>query len=211
MKFFTSDLHIGHKNIITYADRPFTRADGQPDTDLMEETLLANISSVVKPGDELYILGDIALNGDKAYNFLTRLPTKQIFIVWGNHDPGRKEKQKRDKLKSLAVRSGDIMETKLHDGTKVIMCHYPMLRWNHSHHGSVMLHGHTHGDLKYPYPMRIMDVGMDSEIQIGAFSHPKYFPVSEDEIIHFAKELPPIYHHNRHPSQTSKESTHDNP
>lgn len=194
MKYFTSDLHIGHKNVIGYAERPFVFADGQPDVDTMRQTILTNIKSVVRPGDELYILGDIALNDKIGFDFISELPG-QKFLVWGNHDPNRKDHKKRELYKSLFVRTGDIMETKLKDGTKAIMCHYPMLRWNHSHHGSVMLHGHTHGDLVYPYPMRILDVGVDVEFPIGAFTHPKMFPVSEDEIIQYIKEIPTIHHH----------------
>lgn len=195
-KYFTSDLHIGHRNIITYAERPFLRADGQPDTDAMRQTLRANIQSVVRPGDELYILGDVALNAQIGAEFIRSLPG-QKFLVWGNHDPHRKDKPKRDLYKSLFVRTGDIMETKLKDGTKAVMCHYPMLRWNHSHHGSVMLHGHSHGDLRYPYPMRIIDVGVDTELDLGGFTHPPMFPFSEDEIIRYIQTLPTIHHHIR--------------
>lgn len=195
-KYFTSDLHVGHRNVIGYAKRPFTRPDGEPDVDLMRRTLLDNFVSVLRPGDELYILGDIALNAQIAHDFVRELPG-QKFLVWGNHEPHRREHKKRELLKSLFVRTGDIMETRLSDGTKAIMSHYPMLRWNHSHHGSYMLHGHTHGDLVYPYPMRILDVGVDNQFMVGAFSHPRFFPVSEDEIIRYMADKPSIHHHDR--------------
>lgn len=28
---------------------------------------------------------------------------------------------------------------------KVIMCHFPMLSWEHKDKGSIMIHGHCHG------------------------------------------------------------------
>ena len=53
----------------------------------------------------------------------------------------------------------------LPDGTnnveRMVLCHFPMLTWNRSHFGVIHLHGHSHGNMKYPYPMRIMDVGVD--------------------------------------------------
>lgn len=51
--WFTSDLHIGHRNIISFCNRPFT------DTRQMAEVLRENWNSVVKPEDYVFVLGDV--------------------------------------------------------------------------------------------------------------------------------------------------------
>lgn len=192
MKYFTADLHIGHKNIIEYCGRPFRTADGQPDSDAMRRQFIENFRSVLRPGDELYVLGDLSFQLDEAIAFLQHIPG-QKFMIWGNHDPQGKD---RAVLEKMFVKTGELYEAKLKNGTRAIMCHYPMLRWNKGHFGSYMLHGHTHGECKYPPdPMRILDVGVDVEFQIGPFWHAKYFPVSEDEIIRYMADKPEVKHH----------------
>ena len=182
MKYFTADLHLGHANIIKYCDRPFK------DANHMDQQIIENFQSVVKPGDELYILGDLSFDVEKALHFL-RFVHCQHFIVWGNHDP--KKAKDREVLQKMCVKTADLMEVKLASGTQAVMCHYPLLRWNTAHFGSFMLHGHTHGGCKYPENMRILDVGVDHEFVM----HPKYFPISEEEIGRYMTKVPWIEHH----------------
>ena len=46
----------------------------------------------------------------------------------------------------------------------IVLCHYPLAKWNKSHHGSWNLHGHCHGDMndfeKDQCALRL-DVGTD--------------------------------------------------
>lgn len=53
MKYYISDLHFGHKNVIKYCNRPFKN------TDEMREGLISRWNSKVKPSDTVYILGDM--------------------------------------------------------------------------------------------------------------------------------------------------------
>lgn len=75
-----SDTHFGHENIIKYCNRPFANAKE------MDEKLLDNWNSVVKPGDKVYHLGDVFM-GDKE-NFKKLWPklngSKRLIV--GNHD-----------------------------------------------------------------------------------------------------------------------------
>ena len=186
MKWFTADLHIGHKNIITFCERPFTRADGQPDVDLMRQELGLRWDRVVKPGDEVYILGDLAFDADVAVDFLKNRPG-QKFMVWGNHDP--RHSKDRKKLLPCFVKAGDVLEVHGPDNTHIVCCHYPMLRWNRGHFGSWMLHGHTHGSLTGTLlepPLRLVDVGVDVW---------NYAPVSFDELKASLSLIPPPGHH----------------
>lgn len=48
------------------------------------------------------------------------------------------------------------------DGTRVVMCHYPLLTWDKAHHGSYMLHGHVHSTVPVNDTHRRYDVGVDA-------------------------------------------------
>ena len=82
--FLTSDTHFGHANICK-----FTTADGKPvrpwdNADEMDEALVANWNSVVKPNDKVYHLGDVVIN-KKALKTLGRLNGDKV-LIRGNHD-----------------------------------------------------------------------------------------------------------------------------
>ena len=82
MIWFTSDTHFGHSNIIKLAERPFA------DVDEMEDSLVANINSLVAPSDELYHLGDFSmkLGLEEQARILRRIRCRNIHLIPGNHD-----------------------------------------------------------------------------------------------------------------------------
>jgi calcineurin-like phosphoesterase family protein len=116
-------------------------------------------NSTVKPGDTVYHLGDVVLaygkKEEKAlYSFLEQV-NGNIILLNGNHD----HRKTRDIFKEFGHTVGlDYLEINSFD-TKIVMSHYPHAVWNKCHHGSVMLHGHSHGS--YSAPGRILDVGWD--------------------------------------------------
>jgi len=59
--WFTSDLHIGHANIIDYCNRPFRDAGGNPDVPFMNEMLVKNWNERVIPDDLVVCLGDMVM------------------------------------------------------------------------------------------------------------------------------------------------------
>ena len=82
--FLTSDTHFGHTNICK-----FTTADGKPvrpwdNPDEMDEALVANWNSIVKPNDKVYHLGDVVIN-KKALKTVGRLNGDKV-LIRGNHD-----------------------------------------------------------------------------------------------------------------------------
>lgn len=80
--FFTSDLHIGHKNCIVYDKRPFT------DLDHMHRVLVNNYNSSVRPQDICYFLGDLGLcAGDTLKSVISQMNGTKVLIL-GNHDKG---------------------------------------------------------------------------------------------------------------------------
>ena len=150
--FFTSDTHYSHANVIKYCNRPYASAEE------MDEALISNYNSVVGPNDTVWFIGDVFFcAAPTAKQILSRLNGKKKLIL-GNHDKMiRNQKPVQEMFEKIYP---DLHEENI-NGTLIVMCHYPMLEWNRSHHGSFMLHGHSHGNCKYPYPRRIMDVGVD--------------------------------------------------
>lgn len=126
-----SDTHFGHKNVITYDSRPFK------DVAEMDEALIENWNSVVKPGDTIYHLGDFAFySEDKVCGILERLNGNKILIL-GNHDKVMRSEKVRSYFK-LIVPYLEVYQ----DKQLICMFHYPIAEFNKSHHGSFHVHGH---------------------------------------------------------------------
>lgn len=177
--FFTSDLHFGHRNILEFCRRPFNSVEE------MDEALISNWNSVVKPNDWVFDLGDFAFAPHhRWYELLARLNGKHILIL-GNHDitrwPG-------DKVMELFHRVEQQMILKIEDRT-VILNHYPFLCYGGTYrpHGDAVwqLHGHVHSSpydtdrrgkdnerlgLRFPFQY---DVGVDNN---------NFTPVSWEQI-----------------------------
>lgn len=155
MIYFTSDTHYGHANIIKYSERPFK------DTVEMNETMIRNWNEIVKPGDQIYHLGDFGFMQEPELDKILSRLNGQKFLIWGNHDQVIK---KSKALQAHFAWCRDYYEIKTeYEGKdqKIVLCHYPMVSWNKMHRGSWMVHGHCHGNLKYPFKGRIWDAGVD--------------------------------------------------
>jgi len=82
-----SDTHFNHHKILTFEDdgvaiRPFASVEE------MNEMLIDNWNSVVKPGDKIYHLGDVLFGEDKAGWLAKNMPrlTGKKRLIFGNHD-----------------------------------------------------------------------------------------------------------------------------
>ena len=84
--YFTSDWHIGEK------PAPNTPSFLRPEpTEVMAERWLAQCHQLLKPGDDLYFLGDLAVTPE-SLNFYRRLPKGLlIFLVCGDKEANIKE------------------------------------------------------------------------------------------------------------------------
>lgn len=85
-----SDTHFNHAGILNFKDADGSSIRGKRFTDVtdMDEQMISNWNSVVKPGDKVYHLGDVLFGMDKPAwldaNF-NRLNGKKRLVV-GNHD-----------------------------------------------------------------------------------------------------------------------------
>lgn len=160
---FTSDLHFGHKNIMKFC--PKTRPYSS--TLDMDCALLANINTNVHGGDILVNCGDFFFHRDEetVAKIVSRMPAVKMIWILGNHDyPNQVEWVKKHYPGHLDIRH--YLELKLPEFGKkhmFVISHYPFLEWNKGHHGSMMLHGHCHGNINNQNEgTRRLDVGWDS-------------------------------------------------
>lgn len=157
MKFYTSDLHFNHTNIIKYENRPFKNSKE------MDDVLINNWNRRVSKGDEIYIVGDFAFSNGAYANELLKKLNGQKYLIKGNHDSFLQE---RDFDRTLFVWIRDYAKIN-DDGNKVILFHYPIAVWDCQHHGSIHLYGHVHSNKDNHHPLLLdlpktaINVGVD--------------------------------------------------
>jgi calcineurin-like phosphoesterase family protein len=132
----------------------------------MNERIIQNWNAVVSDNDDIFFLGDLSFAGSaKTVDVVGQLKGRKHWIL-GNHDKGWAKKSAvnmffhtREHYMEI-----DVLDTEVKNGKqRIILSHYPYLVWNKAHYGSWMLHGHSHGNCKYPKNrMRILDVGTDT-------------------------------------------------
>lgn len=144
--FFTSDLHVGHRNILNFCKRPFL------DLKDMSETLIANWNRVVGENDIVFDLGDMFWWDSRhdVKKFVEKL-NGTIFKIPGNHDMDCVrlfELCDREKVKVCA----DIVALWVSDldpafpgrAAELWLTHMPQATWPHRGNGAVNLFGHIH-------------------------------------------------------------------
>lgn len=146
-KFYISDTHFGHKNILTYDQRPFFSVEE------MEEEMVSLWNGRVTNEDIVYILGDFCWSGkvEEWKRILDRLNGTKM-LIRGNHDFPKDHFEGKDLLEDgLEGRFAGVYDyyeaDDYIDGQKyrVLMSHYPMpfykSSWNPK---NIMLYGHVH-------------------------------------------------------------------
>jgi calcineurin-like phosphoesterase family protein len=166
--WFSGDQHFSHARIIEYCKRPFD------DVNHMNEILIQNHNSVVKPEDHVYHVGDFAFRNHQ--QFLKRLNGKHM-ICMGNHDD-RKEVEKANFIWVRATAG-------VYVGKQYIwLAHFSHRVWDKCHHGSFHVWGHSHGGL--PDYGKSCDVGVDNW---------SYMPVHYDQLVERFKDVENVKHH----------------
>ena len=133
MIYYTADLHLGHANAIGFGNRPFS------DVKEMDRALIANWRAVVKPTDDIYVLGDMIFKSNDPERYLEQL-TGNIHLIKGNHDTFLKKNKVLDRY---FVEICD-MKTVADDGRRVFLCHYPLAEWPGYYRDAIHLFGHIH-------------------------------------------------------------------
>lgn len=130
--WFWSDLHLGHDNIIRYANRPFV------DAKEMDERLYANWKATVGADDTLIFVGDVAMReavGEHTWQRVRGADGKAKHLVFGNHDLTARGDLRVDGFDGIYA-------ALCIDGPAPLLCtHMPL---GEVPSGCVNVHGHTH-------------------------------------------------------------------
>ena len=164
MIYFTSDLHMGHKNIIKF------QAHTRPYNNLheMHSDYIKKWNDTIEPNNTIYHLGDFSFNNPERY--ICHL-NGHIKFVPGNHDKWAR----KEKYQSLRSKSGSLIEilppiiTITHKKQKIILCHYPIREWDSKHHGSWHLCGHSHGNL-HATKLECKDAGLCLDVGVDSWN-----------------------------------------
>lgn len=181
MRWFSSDLHLGHEGFLTHPET--FRSKSFNDIQTHDETIIERIFEKVSSGDEYYCLGDIfwKYTNEKKNEFFDRFQKRKIGFHWiqGNHDKGV--------FKHKAIKSfSDIKEIKIKkpegESQHLVLCHYPLLVWNRSHYNSYNLHGHIHiGDNTY-YKIEQTNLYVGKHLNVNVENN-NYYPYSEEQVL----------------------------
>ena len=174
--FLISDTHFSHRGIVQFL-RPDGVTKERPWNNIeeMDEALVANWNSVVRPKDQVYHLGDVVINRS-ALPILARLNGTKI-LVKGNHDVFR--------LDEYAPYFKDIRgSAKLND---YLLTHIPVHpasieRWKGN------IHGHLHsGRIMTEYAGRnsyhFGEMVVDPNYLCVSVEQTNYTPITLNEVM----------------------------
>ena len=184
-RWFTSDTHFGHTNIIKYCNRPFA------DAGEMDRSIIESWNKLVAKDDEVYHMGDFAFaTPDRIKHILENLNGSKRLIV-GNHD----RQANRMFEYGFSYVTPNLRGLELKDHTLANLSHYPYRGTDDPHHktkfdnknleddGRLLICGHVHTAWKTipgKFKNHMINVGMDQW---------DYKPVSEDQLIAYHNSL----------------------
>lgn len=121
MRYYISDLHFGHENILKFERTQFSNIQEHDDY------IVYMINSIVKETDELVILGDVG-NLDQVKRIKCR-----IYLLLGNHDTAN--------MKKYLAYFAAVYEHPFYLKHNILLSHIP-----HPVTSDVLnVHGHLHG------------------------------------------------------------------
>lgn len=170
--YLSSDTHFGHDRGFIYEPRGFSNIQEH------DEIIVEKFNSIVRPEDDLYLLGDQMLgDNEHGLNCLRQLNGK-LHVLWGNHDT--------DVRKELYKTLPNVVEILGYAGMfkyrkwRFYLSHYPTITDNLNDFSKPWeqvkcLYGHTHQKTNFYNDNPLL-------YHVGADSHDCY-PVSIDQII----------------------------
>lgn len=172
-KWFISDTHFFHANILKFTDDSGKRIrDGFQSLDEMHSTIIKNWNALVQDNDYVYHLGDVTFRYDGVFNnLMAQLKGKKRLII-GNHDklwnPSlQKWFEKADIWKGFSDKEAGIAFT---------ASHFPLPQYC-LRNGKHNAHGHIHQNKsKEPHQLNLSVEAID------------FTPVHIDKVVEFFKQ-----------------------
>lgn len=192
MKYFTSDLHFGHKNVIKYCNRPYKSVEE------MDKVIIETWNQQVSDSDSVYFMGDFGINKNKCLDSgLVRQLNGKKYMILGNHDSNyNRLMQNPENVKIHANICKKYLEAgwcfvdtrhylMLKNDLHVVLTHLPPDNSIDSRYSDyklknnpnfIYIHGHLHG--RYVKFNNMIDVGFDSNLTL----------YTEDDIINLVQD-----------------------
>lgn len=174
MRYYISDLHFFHKNLLNRMDnRGFNTMEE------MNEYMIKQWNSKVRKNDEVVVLGDFSFgNATETESVLKRLNGVKM-LCKGNHEKYLKEK---DFNKNLFKWIKDYAE--LNDNNrKVILCHYPIFCYpgqyklnSDGNPKTYMLFGHVHDTHDAKLINQFQEITRNTKVISRGSSEPSNIP-----------------------------------
>ena len=190
MRFWTSDTHFGHANVMGYCNRPFK------DVWHMNEVLKAKWNESVGTSDEVWFVGDFSMN-QGFLRILNELNFGHLFWILGNHDKETRIKRELEggSLYNLSSKIHLIREAEITiEGQQFKVIHRPMdcsddipsivghvhERWTFLPAGSLIKEHsrRTNGIIEKIIKQPILNVGVDVH---------NFKPISDEEVFKYFK------------------------
>lgn len=135
MNFYIADLHFGHKNVLSFDNRPFKTIEEN------DNVIINNWNNVVGIDDDVYILGDISwYNSTKTIEIFKQLNGNK-HLIRGNHDT---KVLKNPKMREQFVEICDYKEITSDNGIGLVLSHYPIVAFKNHYSGWWHFYGHVH-------------------------------------------------------------------
>jgi len=134
--WFFSDPHLSHEKFLTFHDdmghpiRPFK------DIDEMDEHIIEQWNSVVRDGDNAYMMGDITFElGERFDGIMARMKGRKRLILGNHDDPKNPDLMKHFKKAMIWRVFGEY---------NFVVSHIPIAKECFHRTTAFNLHGHTH-------------------------------------------------------------------
>jgi calcineurin-like phosphoesterase family protein len=193
--FITSDLHLGHVNILKYQ-----RSNFFADLHHMQEGFTANWNSVISDDDTVYVLGDVVMGKrSESLPLLDRLNGRKI-IIWGNHDyphpcnPDDIVERWTPEYEKYFVESH--LSTTINVGGESVLLHHFPANVDHTddtrymefrpNFDGIIVHGHVHSRRISVEPNHI-HVGIDADWT--DYGVPRHTPIPFNALEQAVKEV----------------------
>lgn len=187
MNWFLSDTHAFHKNICRGTS---SWLEGFRDFDTPEQmtkVLADNINAVVQSSDVIWHVGDWSFGGySRIKEFRDMINCNTINLIFGNHDENI-IRDKNKELRKLFNACWPVWEGTI-EGKYIVLHHYSMRVWNHSHDNSWHLYGHSHGSLPDDNQSLSIDIGMDTK-WYGSKRSDRAFMTTNFDKFHYFREI----------------------
>ncbi|WP_058951121.1 metallophosphoesterase [Oceanobacillus picturae] len=173
MKFFISDTHFYHENIIGFSNRPFDNVAE------MNQTMINNWNDVIDETDEVYILGDLVVRGSgRQANEILKQLNGVKYLIKGNHENYLTDPEFDS---SYFEWIKDYYSFKYNKQT-IVLFHYPILEWDKFYNNSIHLFGHVHDKgiefFRNTLGSRAINVGVDLN---------EFYPISIEQVLSIVK------------------------